>query len=124
MEGRDAMQTWHALRRYEIKGTGKESGRQRKRVYEEPDEDSARRRAEAEGTVIESVADLGVIPPTEPQMSYAKGVGIAVPEGASATDVSMLLTNHEEEAGPASENEFKLARDFGLKPPSQYMNRE
>jgi hypothetical protein len=118
------MQTWRELRRFEVKGTGKESGRQRKRVYEEPDEDAARRRAEAEGTAIESVTDLGVIPPTEPQMAYAKGVGITVPEGASATDVSMLLTNYEEEAEPASESDFKLARDFGLKPPSQYMSRK
>ena len=51
------MQAWHSLRRFEVKGTGKESGRQRKRVYGEPDEAAARRRAEAEGTVIESVTE-------------------------------------------------------------------
>ena len=35
----------------------------------------------------------------------------------------MLLTNYEEEYERASESDFKLARDFGLKPPSQYMGQ-
>ena len=117
------MQKWRALRRYEVTGTGKESGRQRKRVYEEPDEDAARRHAEADGTVVESVTDLGVIPPTEPQLNTARAIGFAVPEGASSTDVSLMITNHNDGVGPASESEFKLARDFGLEPPSSYMRR-
>jgi len=101
---------------FEVIGKGRDTGRTRKRKYTVENEDEARRSAEADGTVVESVTDLGpepFSPPSDAQLKYAADLGIWVPDGSSSKDVSLLISK----ALAAPERELALARELGLDPP-------
>lgn len=80
------------MAKYKVIGRARDSNRERKRVYSAFDEEEARRIAEADGFVIEQIQLVPADPPTEPQLSYAKGLGISVPHGATKDDLSDLIS--------------------------------
>jgi hypothetical protein len=114
----------NVIRIYEVQGKGTDSGRTRTRQYKATSAGDARRQAEAAGTTIDTITDLGPEPPTEHQIAYANSLGIGIPEGATFADVSCMITNAVHNEEPAPKADMALASAFGLKPPSQYMNRE
>jgi len=98
--------------RYEVKGKVKESNRSRKRVYLAYDESEARTMAEADGTIVESVIVLPDDPPTEAQLSYAKDLGIIVPENATKKDVSDMISCRVDHDKPATDRHKSFARMY------------
>ena len=107
---------------FEVIGKGRDTGRTRKRKYTVANEDEARRSAEADGTVVESVTDLGpepFYPPSDAQLKFAADLGIWVPDGSSSQEVSLLISK----ALAAPERELALAREFGIDPP-QYITSD
>ena len=89
-----------------VQGINPATGRKNKRTYDAADEADAINKAKAAG--LEPPFDVEMLParePSEAQMTYAKNLGISIPEGACMVDVSALLTRTEnddvEEAEPA-----------------------
>ncbi len=97
---------------FEIVGKGKDTGRTRRHKFEAKDEAQARMRAEAEGTEVESVTNLGPRPPTEPQLEYAQSLGVKVPDGASFYEVSDLITNANLKLSPAPQAHINIAKEL------------
>jgi hypothetical protein len=100
------------MARYEVQGLGKDSGRRRKRIYSAFEEEEARRFAEADGTIIEEIQLLASDPPTEPQLEYARDLGIAVPSGASKDDVSDLISSKLDNDKPATDRHKAFAKRY------------
>lgn len=75
---------------YQVIGTGRESGRTRKRVYYARNESQARSHAEHEGTLVREIIELPPQPPTDWQRDKAMELGIVIPEGV--TDFKMVAT--------------------------------
>jgi len=84
--------TGKLMPRYDIQGNGKDSGRKRTCVYSAANEDAARQLAEVDGITVEKIVELPPDMPTEPQLDYAKNLGIAIPAGATKTDISSLIS--------------------------------
>jgi hypothetical protein len=61
----------------------------------------ARRTAEQNGITVESVERLPPEPATDRQLSYARSLGIAVPDGASLDQMSDLISRSVEPAASA-----------------------
>jgi hypothetical protein len=80
-------------RYYEVVGKGRDSGRARRRTYRATDEADARAQAEKDGTVVETVqvAEVTGPPPSERQIKFARDLGMEIPPGATADDVSDLI---------------------------------
>lgn len=98
---------------FQVVGKGRESGRARTRKYKAKNEAEARGKAAADGTDVDEVIDLGPEPPTEPQLSYAESLGIAVDSEYSFAEVSDLITNRTEDRRPAPPHLRTLARELG-----------
>ena len=80
------------MAKYEVLGKGRGSNRKRKRVYSAFNEEEVQRIAEADEIVIEQIRLLPADPPTKPQLSYAKDLGITLHPGATKDDVSDLIS--------------------------------
>lgn len=61
----------------------------------------ARRKAEQEGIAVQSVERLPPEPATDPQLSYARSLGIAIPKAASLDQMSDLISRAVELAASA-----------------------
>jgi hypothetical protein len=102
---------------FEIHGNGRGTGKARKRVYSAKDEDEAREKAEAEGTIVQSVQRLPDEPPPPRQVEFAKELKLRVPKGSTKEDLSELIAAEILRRNPpADERHFALARSFGLQP--------
>ena len=77
---------------FEIRGKGRDTGRKRKRVYSAPDEATAKRLAEDDGTLIEAIVEIPPEPATDRQLTYAKDLGISIPPDVSKADLSDLIS--------------------------------
>lgn len=99
---------------YEIKGKGKDSGRNRRRIYFARDEASARRLAEGDGTVVDEVNEIPPDPPTERQLNYARDLRITVPENATKDDVSALITIKVDGDKPATDRQKRFGEMYGV----------
>jgi len=102
------------MARFEVQGRHQQTGRKRTRVYAVPDESQARSAAEAEGMVVERVSRLPGVPPTEPQLSYANSLGIAVPQDATIEEVSELISSHLHRDKTATERHRSFAARYGV----------
>ena len=96
--------------RFEVEGTGKRTGRKRKRVYSAVNLEAARKMADEDQTQIERITELPPDPPTERQLAYAKDLGIEIPTDATKADVSDLISLKTEEDKPASERHKGFAQ--------------
>lgn len=99
---------------FEIKGRGKESGRNRARIYSAANENAARQLAEIDGTTVEEIVELPPDLPTERQLDYAKDLGIAIPVGATKNDVSDLISMKVDGDKQATERHMDFARKYGI----------
>lgn len=61
------------------------------------------------------VGDLKDTPPTDRQLSYAQDFGINAPQGATAHEISDLITNHTEQEEIASSSLQTCAKVFNVK---------
>ncbi|CAM3576527.1 hypothetical protein [Halomonas lysinitropha] len=100
--------------KYQVRGTGKESGRSRTRTYTAKDEISARKMAETNGTAVDGIEELPPEPPTERQIAYAKDLGIRIPAEATKDELSDLLSCKVDEDSKASPKLLKLADEYGI----------
>jgi len=91
--------------RFEVVGIGRETGRKRVRIYEAKDEEDAIMMAASDGTVVDKkkIRILPESPPTEPQIIYAKKLGIKIPKNATKAELSRLIDKEVEEDWPAND---------------------
>lgn len=98
---------------YEIIGIGAKTGRRRKRVYWEKNEEKARVRAEQDGTIIKSLHVLPSGPPTEAQLKLVKNLKIKVPAETNKDEVSTLI-GAVFDSEPATKNQIRYAHGLGI----------
>lgn len=108
---------------FEIKGKGRDTGRRRKRVYSAPDEATAKRLAEDDGTLIEAIVEIPPEPATDRQLTYAKDLGISIPPDVSKADLSDLISLTVDRDKPAAERHKRFARIYGVEP-SRYIGKK
>lgn len=108
---------------YEVTGVGTDTGRTRKKRYKARSEEAARQLALADGTDVQSIVDCGVEPPTDSQISYAKDLGITIPDGISKDEISTLIGNATRGVDPAPSNQLELATALGVTP-YRFINSE
>lgn len=108
---------------YEVTGVGTDTGRTRKKRYKARSEEAARQLALADGTDVQSIVDCGVEPPTDSQISYAKDLGITIPESISKDEISTLIGNATRGVDPAPTNQLELATALGVIP-YRFINSE
>lgn len=99
---------------YEIKGTGKDTGRKRRRIYTAPNEAGAKQLAEADGTLVEGITEIPLHPPTQRQLDYARDLGISIPANATKDDLSDLISLKVDRDKPATERHKNFGRKYGL----------
>jgi hypothetical protein len=97
---------------YEVIGREKETKRFVMRKYTTYDEVEARAIAESNGIAVESVRLLPDVSPTEAQLSYAKDLGIVVPDDATKNDVSDMISCRVGHDKPATERHKSFARMY------------
>ena len=94
---------------FKVTGVGVKTGRNRTRTYSAFNEDRARQMALDDGTEPEKIEIIPPQPPTERQLEFARNVGINVPQGASADEVSDLLSIYQDRDKPATERHRTFA---------------
>ena len=97
---------------FEAKGIGRETRRRRKRVYRAYDESEARQMAEADGIIVGSLQMLPDEPATEAQLSYARDLGLSIPDNATKDELRDILSCHLEHDKPASERHKLFAKAY------------
>ena len=80
--------------RYEVVGFGRETGRKRVRIYEAKNKEDAIMMAASEGTIVDmsKIRILPESPATEPQLEYAKNLGIKLPKNATKSELTKLIS--------------------------------
>jgi hypothetical protein len=100
--------------KFNVQGTGKDSGRSRTRTYTAKDEIAAREMAEADGTAISEIEELPPEPPTDRQLAYAQDLGIKIPGDATKDELSDLISCKDDEDSKASPQLFAIANGYGV----------
>ena len=100
--------------KFEISGKGKDTNRQRRRIYTATTESEAKQQAEIEGILIEGIRQLPPDPPTDRQISYARDLGIFIPANITKDDLSDLISIIVDRDKPASEIHKNYGRMFGV----------
>jgi hypothetical protein len=101
--------------RYEVHGWGRDTGRRRKGRYDVADEEAAIFRAGDDGIVVETVKRVPDPPATEPQIAYAKSLGLTFSEAITKEEMSDLLSCHIERDKPATDRHRFFAEGFGVR---------
>jgi len=94
---------------FKVTGVGIETGRNRTRTYSAFNEDRARQMALADGTEPKKIEIVPPQPPSEPQLEFARNVGINIPAGATADEVSDLLSIYQDRDKPATDRHRSFA---------------
>jgi len=97
---------------FEIIGKGKNTGRTRQRTYLAENESDARLKAEADGTIVESIRELPPEPATERQLSYAKDLGISIPPNPTKNQMTYLISKAVDP--PASKAQMYCLNEHGI----------
>jgi hypothetical protein len=97
---------------FEIVGKCKDTGRKRQRIYTAENESEARSKAEADGTIIESIRELPPEPATERQLSYAKDLGISIPSNPTKNEMIYLISKAVDP--PASKTQMYCLNEHGI----------
>jgi len=100
--------------RYEVIGTGRGTGRRRKRVYSCLAPQDAAKLANDEGIEVETVKSLPEKPATEKQVAYARDLGLSFPNDISKAEMMDLLDAHLSSDRGTTERDRAFARIFGL----------
>ena len=102
------------MAKFEVIGKGKDSGRNRKRIYTAASEAEAKQLAENEGTVVGEIIKLPPDPPTDKQLAYAKDLGISIPRNATKEDLTDLISLTLSKDKPSSQNHRTFAKKYGV----------
>jgi len=78
--------------KFQVAGSGRESGRARKKTYQANSEEHARALAEADDMIVREVVKLPPPPPTEGQLAKASELNISVPSGIGSEELSSLIS--------------------------------
>jgi hypothetical protein len=97
---------------FEVAGKGKDTGRKRQRIYTAESESEARSKAEADGTIVESIRELPPEPATERQLSYAKDLGISIPSNPTKNEMIYLISKAVDP--PASNAQLYCLNEHGI----------
>ena len=108
---------------FKVIGVGIETGRNRTRTYSAFNEDRARQMALADGTEPKRIEIMPSQPPTERQLEFARNVGINVPAGATADEVSDLLSIYQDRDKPATDRHRSFA-DYYEVETTQYVGKK
>lgn len=103
------------MSRFQVIGTGTDTGRERQRTYEATTAEEAHRQAEEEGTLVSAVVELPAQPPTEAQITTARALGIDISvdvTGDELSDLISLLTWPDKPAAPELQ---ALAMQYGVR---------
>jgi hypothetical protein len=100
--------------RYEVVGFGRETGRKRVRIYEAKNKEDAIMMAASEGTVVDvnKIRILPESPATERQIEYAKNLGIKIPQNATKSELTKLISQVVEKE---TINEDESTEDCGFR---------
>lgn len=101
------------LFRYEVKGIGIKTGRDRKRIYLGHSEEEAIEEAKNDGTEVLEIKKLPPEPPTKNQLDYARDLGIKIPPDAGKQDVSNLIDMHVSHDKFADDRMLSFAEKYG-----------
>ena len=98
--------------RFEVVGIGRETGRQRKKIYQAFDKEAAIMAASADGTIVEmdKIKELPIGHPTDAQLSYAKDLDIIVSDEDTWEDVRDKISCCIDRDKPATESHKSFAR--------------
>jgi hypothetical protein len=77
---------------FEVIGVGKDTHRQRKRCYSAATEEIAIEKAVADGILATKVIPLPPEPASESQISYARSLGVSIPENPNLEQMSDLIS--------------------------------
>lgn len=97
---------------YEVIGIGKETNRKRKKTYRAENEDEVKSLAEKDGTIVENINLMPPEPATEKQLSYAKSLGIKIPDNPTKKELIYLISSKVET--PASNDQINYALKLGV----------
>lgn len=100
--------------RYEIRGKGKDTGRNRRRIYSAANESAARQQALDDGTMIDEITEIPPDPPTDRQLDYARSLGIPIPANATTYDLSDLISIKVDGDKAATERHKNFGRMYGI----------
>jgi hypothetical protein len=100
--------------KFQVAGSGRESGRARNKAYQANSEAHARSLAEADGMVVREVVELPPPPPTEGQLAKAGELGINVPAGITSEELSSLISLTTWRDKKADAALLKLAAGYGV----------
>lgn len=76
---------------FQVRGTGRNSGRSRKKLYQANNEVQARSLAKADDMIVREVVELPPPLPTVGQLAKAAELRIAIPGGISSEELSSLI---------------------------------
>ena len=88
---------------FKVTGVGIKTGRNRTRTYSAFNEDRARQMALDDGTEPKEIEIIPPEPPSERQLEFARSVGVNVHQGATADEVSDLLSIYQDRDKPATD---------------------
>jgi hypothetical protein len=108
---------------FRVQGKSVESGNPRRRQYRAKSEPEAQAKAEADGILVSSIEELSPLPPSESQIAYASGLGIAIPNGITKDEISDLIAVKTSGDKPSSFRQRRFAEAFGLEP-AQYIGKK
>lgn len=102
---------------FKIHGIGVKTQRNRSKKYKAFDAYEAKMKAEADGTIVESIEKLSPPPATEEQLKYAKALGIDIPEQATKDVLSCLIGMKKSHDEPATQRYRAFAAIFRIEIP-------
>lgn len=100
--------------RFEVCGQIQGKERQQKRFYLAVNDSAAQLMAINDGMIVSSITRLPDEPPTEPQLSYARDLGIIAPKNATKDEVSDLISRRVQKDKPASDTHKGFAIKYGV----------
>ncbi len=100
--------------KYELLGKIIEVGEKISKTYIATCENEARALAENDGIAIENIRCIPEDPPSVRQITFARDLGIILPEGASKVEVTDLISLKVDNDKPSSELHQSFAKKFGV----------
>jgi hypothetical protein len=100
--------------KYKISGKSRDSDRKRVITHQGINEISARAHAEGEGIDVVEIIQLPEETPTERQIEYAVSLGINIPNGATKSELSDLISMAVDKDKPSDARHLQFAKFYGV----------
>ena len=108
---------------FRVKGKSAETKGPRNRQYLAKTEAEAISKAEADGILVSSIAEIQPQPPTKKQLEYASDLGISIPDNVTKDEISDLISTRVSNDKPSTSRHRSFAESFGLEP-TQYVGKK